>query len=93
MKKNSAAPIKAWIKNMGMKLTKSHLLNRKQRTIKYYTLDNFGVYEEIVRIDSPERRETNDSRFISWTPTGDAIEVRSVKDVSMAYHDYVSAAQ
>jgi hypothetical protein len=48
MTRNNALSIKNWIKNMGFKLTKSHLLEHRTRKIKYYTLGNFGVYEEIT---------------------------------------------
>ena len=47
LKKISA--IKDWIKFMGFELVKSHLINRRNTRINYYSLGNFGVYEEISK--------------------------------------------
>jgi hypothetical protein len=41
------AAIKHWIENMGFELVNSHFLNSKFTRINYYSLGNFGVYEEI----------------------------------------------
>ena len=87
MTRNRAMSIKSWIKNMGFELTKSHLLEHRKRKIRYYTLGNFGVYEEIT----PAKTSTGKKmKFISWTPWGDNFEVNSVKDLSQAYQKFVS---
>ena len=72
---------------MGFKLTKSHLLEHRTRKIKYYTLGNFGVYEEIT----PANAEATEKKlkFISWSPWGDDLEINSVKELSKAYEDFV----
>ncbi|WP_256009281.1 hypothetical protein [Desertivirga xinjiangensis] len=85
MTRNRALSIRNWIKNMGFQLTKSHLLDRRTRKIKYYTLGNFGIYEEI----SPKNAEKKE-KFISWTPWGDNIEVNSVNDLSKAYEEFLN---
>lgn len=85
MTQNRALSIRNWIKNMGFQLTKSHLLDHRTRKIKYYTLGNFGVYEET----SPKRTEKK-QKFISWTPWGDNFEVNSVKDLSKAYEEFLN---
>lgn len=85
MTPNKALSIKSWIKGMGFKLTKSHLLEHRTKKIKYYTLDNFGVYEEIT----PSKSSDKELKFISWTPWGDNVEIKSVKDLSQAYEDFV----
>ena len=77
--------IKDWIKSMGFKLVKSHLVNRRNTRINYYSLGNFGIYEEIsmpIKIHSEKKL-----KFISWNPWGDDFEVNSVKDLSQAYED------
>lgn len=70
---------------MGFKLTKSHVLDHRTKKIKYYTLDNFGVYEEI----SPSKKSEKELKFISWTPWGDDVEINSVKDLRQAYEEFV----
>lgn len=92
MKKKSAANVKNWIKSMGLKLTKTHLVDRRQRKVNYYTLDNFGIYEEIISHDLPDLTNMKFRKYTSWTPAGDPIEINSAKDVSLAYQDYVVAA-
>lgn len=87
MTRNRALSIKNWIKTMGFELTKYHQLQNRTKKIKYYTLGNFGVYEEIT----PARTTTGKrQKFISWTPWGDHFEVNSVKDLSQAYHNFVN---
>lgn len=88
MTQNKALSIKNWIKGMGFKLTKSHLLEHRTRRIKYYTLGNFGVYEEIVPAKKTESAAKK-LKFISWTPWGDDFEINSVKDLSKAYEDFI----
>ncbi|MBC8053145.1 MAG: hypothetical protein H7Y13_08770 [Sphingobacteriaceae bacterium] len=88
MTQNKALSIKNWIKEMGFKLSKSHLLEHGTRKIKYYTLGNFGVYEETrpsIKSESSEKKQ----KFISWTPWGDDVEINSVKDLSKAYEDFI----
>jgi hypothetical protein len=89
MTKNKALSIKNWIKSMGFKLTKSHLLEHRTRKIKYYTLENFGVYEEIIPFRKSSSASVKTPRFISWTPWGDNIEITSVKELSKAYEEFM----
>jgi len=86
MKRNRASSIKSWIKTMGFELTKSHLLDHRTKKVKYYTLGNFGVYEEIT---PAKRVAEKKQKFISWTPWGDSIEVHSVKELSKAYEEFI----
>jgi hypothetical protein len=88
MTRSKALSIRNWIKSMGFQLTKSHLLDHRTKKIKYYTLDNFGIYEEIT----PSRNDASSKirKFISWTPWGDDIEVNSVRDLSKAYQDFIN---
>ncbi|KAA8486682.1 hypothetical protein BDE36_0919 [Arcticibacter tournemirensis] len=87
MTRNRALTIKNWIKTMGFELTKSHHLDHRTKKIKYYTLGNFGVYEEIT----PTRTSTHKKqKFISWTPWGDHFEVNSVRDLSQAYQNFLT---
>lgn len=76
---------------MGFKLAKSHTLSGSLKKIKYYTLDNFGVYEEIPlrKTDKKASSSTKNKRFISWTPWGENLEINSVRDISKAYADFV----
>ncbi len=80
--------IKQWIKTMGFKLIKSHLVNNKETKINYYSLGNFGIYEKISKA-SPSGKSFHEKqrKFISWTPWGIDFEVNSVKDLSKAYQD------
>lgn len=89
MTQSKALSIKSWIKGMGFKLTKSHLLNHRTKQIKYYTLGNFGVYEEITPVKNSESSDKK-QKFISWTPWGDNFEINSVKDLSKAYEDFIN---
>ncbi|MEJ6980661.1 hypothetical protein WG906_09390 [Pedobacter sp. P351] len=90
MTRNNALSIKSWIKGMGFKLTKSHLLERRTKKIKYYTLGNFGVYEEITPIKKSEPLSDKKLKFTSWTPWGDDVEINSVKDLSKAYEEFMN---
>lgn len=67
---------------MGFKLVKSHTFNSKKTKINYYSLGNFGVYEEIFK-SSPSSIERR--KFISWNPWGIDFEVNSVNDLRKAY--------
>jgi hypothetical protein len=87
MTRNRALSIRNWIKTMGFQLTKSHLLDHRTKKIKYYTLGNFGVYEEITPSRSAAEKK---QKFISWTPWGDNFEVTSVKDLSKAYEEFMN---
>jgi hypothetical protein len=89
MTQSKALSIKTWIKGMGFKLTKSHTLDHRKRKIKYYTLGNFGVYEEITPAKKSENAVDKKLKFISWTPWGDDFEITSVKDLSKAYEDFM----
>jgi hypothetical protein len=88
MTQNKALSIKNWIKEMGLKLTKSHLLDHRRKRIKYYTLGNFGVYEEITPSKKSEQGSDKKLKFISWTPWGDDVEINSVKDLSRVYEEF-----
>jgi len=87
MTRNRASSIKNWIKSMGFQLTKSHLLDHRTKKIKYYTLDNFGVYEEITPARTTDEKK---QKFISWTPWGDYFEVNSVEELSKAYEEFLN---
>lgn len=89
MTANKASTIKNWIKSMGFKLYKSHLLNSRSTRIKHYTLGNFGVYEEI-HIPKNDSSKNAEERFISWTPWGVDLEIKSVKELNKAYEDFLS---
>jgi hypothetical protein len=91
MTRNKAQSIKNWIKSMGFKLAKSHVSSRNKRRINYYTLDNFGVFEEIT---SPPKNigETimeKKQKFISWNPWGIDFEINSVRELSKAYAEFL----
>jgi hypothetical protein len=82
-----AQAIRHWIKNMGFKLSKSHVLDHRSRKVKYYTLGSFGIYEDIqIPGDS---KKTVTQKFISWTPWGIDFEINSVRDLSKAYADFL----
>ncbi|WP_026897804.1 hypothetical protein [Daejeonella oryzae] len=83
VKKRTA--IKEWIKSMGFKLVKSHLVNRRNTRINYYNLGNFGIYEEISRPE--ENNAEKKLKFISWSPWGEHFVVNSVQELSEAYED------
>jgi hypothetical protein len=89
MTATKASLIKNWIKSMGFKLYKSHLLNSRSKKIKYYTLGSFGVYEEIL-MPKDDSKKITDERFISWTPWGVDLEITSVRDLSKAYEEFLS---
>jgi hypothetical protein len=82
------AAIKKWIETMGFELVKSHLLNNRYTRINYYSLGNFGIYEEIST-PSTDREAESEGRmkFISWNPWGDKFVVNSVKELSNAYQE------
>jgi len=75
--------IRNWIKSMGFELVNSHDLNGQSVKINYYSLGNFGIYEEI----SKKGKSADQSRFISWTPWGVDFEVQSLKELFEAYQD------
>lgn len=75
--------IKDWIKAMGFELVNSHYINGGGVKINYYSLGNFGIYEEI----SQNGKSAGQQRFISWNPWGVDFEVRSVKELCDAYLD------
>lgn len=79
MVKSKIAAIKNWIKTMGFELIKSHNLSGEEVKINYYSLGNFGIYEEISN--------KKVMRFISWNPWGIDFEVSSLKDLVEAYQD------
>lgn len=85
MPRKTTSAIKTWLKDMGFKLVKSHVLNRKNTKINYYNLGNFGVYEQIFKSSSSNSNERR--KFISWTPWGIDFEVNSVKDLRKAYEE------
>lgn len=93
MTQNKARSIKNWIKRMGFKLTKKHVSSVNSKRINYYTLDNFGVYEEIS--SSPTKTSGTvpagkKQKFISWTPWGVDFEINSVRDLSRAYAEFLN---
>jgi hypothetical protein len=75
--------IKNWIKSMGFELVNTHDLNGRSVKINYYSLGNFGIYEEI----SKKGKAADQLRFISWNPWGVDFEVHSVKELCEAYQD------
>ena len=91
MTPNKASSIRNWIKSMGFKLSKSHILSSRSKKIKYYTLDNFGIYEEtpIRKADGKASSSLKDKKFVSWTPWGDNLEITSVRDLSRAYAEFM----
>lgn len=89
MTSNKALSIKNWIKNMGFKLSKSHVLDSHSKKIKYYTLGSFGIYEQI-EIPKSDSKKIAQQKFISWTPWGIDFEINSVRDLSNAYADFFS---
>jgi len=74
---------------MGFELSKSHVVRTKSKKINYYTLGNFGVFEEISMPETTEGSELKEQKFISWTPWGIDFEVNSVRDLSKAYADFL----
>ncbi len=91
MKPDKTQSIKKWINNMGFKLSQSHLVNRRSKKINYYTLDNFGVYEEITSAKNFKESgsEKKEQKFFSWNPWGIEFEVNSVRDLSRAYAEFL----
>ena len=87
MVKSKIDAIKNWIKLMGFELIKSHDLIGKEIRINYYSLGNFGVYEEISNKKELNGNNGRNMRFISWNPWGIDFEVNSVKDLMEAYQD------
>jgi len=75
---------------MGFKLTKSHHLDHRKKTINYYTLGNFGVYEETTPVVKPDSGKSKNQKFLSWTPWGDGLEINSVKELSKAYEEFTN---
>lgn len=89
MTRNNALSIKGWLKRMGFKLTKSHSLQHHTRKINYYTLGNFGIYEETELKNKAQSAPDKKRKFISWTPWGDNFEVQSLKDLRDAYEEFM----
>jgi len=89
MTQQTARSIKSWIKSMGFKLTKSHIRDKRSRRINYYTLDNFGVFEEISADKKSPDETKKRQKFISWNPWGIDLEINSVRDLSKAYADFL----
>ena len=87
MVKSKIAAIKNWIKTMGFELIKSHNLSGEEVKINYYSLGNFGIYEEISNKKMSGGTEKEIMRFISWNPWGIDFEVSSLKDLVEAYQD------
>ena len=87
MVKSKITAIRNWIKVMGFELIKSHELTGQEIKINYYSLGNFGVYEEISNKKELGRNNSNNMRFISWNPWGIDFEVNSVNDLMDAYMD------
>lgn len=88
MPRQKTSTIKNWIKSMGFELIKSQQINRKALKVNYYSLGNFGIYEEISNLAKSGKMLTKKRRkYISWTPWGIDFEVNSVKDLSKAYQD------
>ena len=87
MVKSKIAAIKNWIKTMGFELINSHNLSGEEVKINYYSLGNFGIYEEISNKKMAGRNKQTEMRFISWNPWGIDFEVNSVKDLIDAYQD------
>ena len=90
MAPKTALSIKNWLKSMGFKLEQSHTLPNHSKKIKYYILDNFGIYEEIPlrKTDGKASSSEKNKKFISWTPWGENVEINSVRDLSRAYADF-----
>ena len=83
------APIKEWIETMGFELVKSDFF--KGTLVNYYSLGNFGIYEEIISTnDKVGSDDLNETKFISWSPWGEDFEANSVADLSEAYEDTLS---
>ena len=73
---------------MGFELVNSHLLNSKYTCINYYTLGNFGVFEEISKSSkSSDSAGEGKFKFISWDPWGQDFVVHSAKELSEAYQE------
>lgn len=87
MVKSKIAAIKDWIKIMGFELIKSHDLSGEEVKINYYSLGNFGIYEEISNKKLVGRNKEAKLRFISWNPWGIDFEVTSLKELISAYQD------
>jgi hypothetical protein len=87
MVKSKIAAIKDWIKIMGFELIKSHDLSGQEVKINYYSLGNFGIYEEISNNKLVGRSKELKLRFISWNPWGIDFEVTSLKDLIEAYQE------
>ena len=90
MVRSKITAIKSWMKNMGFKLIKSHVINGRTIKINYYSLGSFGIYEEISKgIKKGQKVADDNLKFISWTPWGIDFEVNSVNDLSEAYQDSI----
>lgn len=87
MVKSKIAAVKDWIKVMGFELIKSHDLSGDEVRINYYSLGNFGIYEEISTKKLVGHAKTAKMRFISWNPWGIDFEVNSLKELIDAHQD------
>ncbi len=84
MVQQQTTPIKNWIETMGFELVTSDFF--KDSLINYYSLGNFGVYEEILSSQAKSgSTDPKETKFISWNPWGEDFEVFSVADLSEAY--------
>lgn len=73
---------------MGFELVKSQRLNKNALRVNYYSLGNFGIYEEIsILAKSGKTLAQKHRKFISWNPWGIDFVVTSVKDLSKAYQE------
>ena len=89
MEKTKNSAISKWIKLMGFKLIRSYVKGKSR--INYYSLGNFGIYEELTKADQSNPRARSIIRkFRSWNPWGIDFEVKSVSDLSRAYQDNLS---
>ena len=87
MPSKKISAIKKWIEAMGFELVNSHLISGKYNRINYYSLGNFGIYEEIAKPAKSQTESEGKRKFISWNPWGDDFEVNSVRELSEAYQD------
>lgn len=85
MAKSNITVLKNWMNTMGFELVNSHDFKEPYLRINYYTLGNFGIYEEI----SVNKNKSKKLRFITWNPWGIDFEVFSLKELQDAYHDFI----
>ena len=70
---------------MGFELVDSHDFTDQAVKINYYTLGNFGIYEEI----SDKQGEHDNLRFITWNPWGIDFEVYTIKELHDAHQEFI----